>query len=118
MATITMHATVRESRRASTPQRRTRLTGRGRVAILMLVGLVAVLALSFSHSVAFGGSDHSGGAATSSVIVQPGQTLWQIAQTVAPQADPRETIARIRELNGLSGTQLVPGQQLIVPRFA
>ena len=95
-----------------------RLTGRGRLAILLLVSLVAVVVMSLGHSMAFGGAEHSGGAATSSVVMQPGQTLWQIAQSIAPQADPREIVMRIRELNGLSGSAVQPGQQLIVPRFA
>ena len=52
-------------------------------------------------------------AATTTVVIQPGQTLWQVARTVAHDADPRETMARIAELNGLSGADaatLRPGQ--------
>jgi hypothetical protein len=131
MAGMTINPTIRGSRvgrpavrttgpvaRRTPPSDDLRLTGRGRVAILLVVSLVAVVVLSLGHSIAFGGADHSGGAATSSVVVQPGQNLWQIAQSVAPQADPRETVIRIRELNGMSGSSVQPGQQLIVPRFA
>jgi hypothetical protein len=131
MAGMTINPTIRGSRvgrpavrttgpvaRRLPPSDDLRLTGRGRVAILLVVSLVAVVVLSLGHSIAFGGADHSGGAATSSVVVQPGQNLWQIAQSVAPQADPRETVIRIRELNGMSGSSVQPGQQLIVPRFA
>ncbi len=56
--------------------------------------------------------------ATASVVVQPGQTLWSVARQVAPGADVRETVARIKDLNGLSGPSsdvVVPGQQLVVP---
>ena len=41
------------------------------------------------------------GPATGVVVVQAGESLWQIAQAIAPQADPRETVTLIRELNGL-----------------
>ena len=50
-------------------------------------------------------------------MVQPGQTLWQVARAVSKDADPRETLARIQELNNLPGAGAVihPGQQLVVP---
>ena len=53
--------------------------------------------------------------ATQFVTVQPGQTLWQIAKQVAPGDDPRDTVDRIRSLNGLDTTTVLPGQRLVVP---
>ena len=56
--------------------------------------------------------------ATTTVVVQPGQTLWSVARGLSADADVRETVARIQELNGLSGTAgstVRPGQQLVVP---
>ncbi len=55
------------------------------------------------------------GSATGVVVVQAGENLWQIAKAVAPQADPRETVSLIRELNGLGDSTLVAGQSIIVP---
>jgi len=50
------------------------------------------------------------------VIVQPGQSLWQIAADAAPNVDPRSTIARIVDLNGLtSAGDVRGGQQITVP---
>ena len=49
------------------------------------------------------------------VVVQQGETLWQIAQRIAPEADPRATVTAIRELNGLGGAPVVAGQTVIVP---
>lgn len=49
------------------------------------------------------------------VTVQPGDTLWGIASAIDPGADPRGLIAEIREVNGLTQSGLVPGQQLQVP---
>ena len=51
----------------------------------------------------------------STLVVQPGQTLWQIAEDLAPGADPRTTIALIVELNDLSGGGLAAGQELRLP---
>ncbi len=55
------------------------------------------------------------GPATSVVVVQAGDSLWSIAQDVAPAADPRETIARIRDLNGMRNATVIPGQSVVVP---
>ena len=49
------------------------------------------------------------------MTVQPGQTLWQIALRVAPRDDPRDTVDRIRSLNDLDTTAVLPGQRLVVP---
>jgi LysM repeat protein len=49
------------------------------------------------------------------VVVQPGQTLWSIAQQVAPGADPRGTVGQLERLNGLAGPQVYPGEALRVP---
>jgi LysM repeat protein len=52
---------------------------------------------------------------TQSVVVEQGDSLWIIAQRVAPQRDPREVIHEVRELNGLRSNLIQPGQVLIVP---
>lgn len=50
------------------------------------------------------------------VVVQAGDTLWSIAQRVAPEADPRATIAEIERVNpSVDPGGLVPGQSLSVP---
>ena len=47
------------------------------------------------------------------VVVQPGDTLWGIAATLDPDADPRRLVAELERIAG-EGT-LQPGQQLVVP---
>lgn len=48
--------------------------------------------------------------------VVAGDTLWGIAQRVAPGSDPRATVGEIRELNGLSnGHVLGVGDVLLLP---
>lgn len=93
-----------------------RLTRRGqRVLLIALVALVFV-ALSF-----YAGRSAAVPAAgplepTRVVIVDPNQTLWDIATRVAPGADPRATIEEILLLNGLhSAGDLAIGQRLAVP---
>jgi LysM repeat protein len=49
------------------------------------------------------------------ITVQPGDTLWSIATRVAPNADPRVTVQRIVDLNGMSGTAIASGEQLKLP---
>lgn len=46
--------------------------------------------------------------------VQPGDTLWEIALS-RYDGDPRETVWRIRERNGLEGSLLQPGAMLVLP---
>ena len=54
-------------------------------------------------------------AGAQSVVVQPGDTLWSIAGEVAGSSDVRVVVDRIQEINGLSGTVLLPGQVLELP---
>ena len=49
------------------------------------------------------------------VVVQPGDTLWDIATRANPAGDPREMLVRIREANGSSLSQLVAGQRVRLP---
>ena len=49
------------------------------------------------------------------VSIAPGQSLWQLAEQVAPQADPREVVADILSLNQLRSADVQPGQELAIP---
>lgn len=54
-------------------------------------------------------------------LVQSGDTLWAVANEVAPDRDPRDVIDRIVDANGVNGAPfdvnvpLLPGQELIIP---
>jgi len=52
---------------------------------------------------------------TRTVVVEQGDSLWLIAGRTAPDADPREVVTRIRELNGMRSNLIHPGQALLVP---
>jgi nucleoid-associated protein YgaU len=94
------------------------LTRRGRVvlttiAAVPLVVAAAVFALNGGGAVA---SNEGGASASfSHVTVSSGQSLWQIAERVAPSADPRDVVAAIVDLNQLHTSMLMPGQRLAIP---
>lgn len=49
------------------------------------------------------------------VTVSAGETLWQLAERVAPNSDPRDWIAQVVSLNGLTSAEVQPGQQIAIP---
>jgi hypothetical protein len=99
------------------PAPRLRLTSRGRIVFGTLAAIpVIALALFVGPNVI--GAQASGDAGTATfdyVSVAPGQSLWQLAEQIAPQADPREVVADILSLNNLSSGDVQPGQELAIP---
>lgn len=95
---------------------RARLTRRGRqvraLALVMLLTAVIVAAISFGTQ-AFAGDDEP--IEVTRVQVQPGDTLWDIAQLSAPRHDVRDAVAEIRRANHLNDATVHPGEQLIIP---
>lgn len=47
--------------------------------------------------------------------VVPGDTVWQLAVSMAPDGDPRPLVDRIVSLNGLTDLALEPGQTILLP---
>lgn len=91
-----------------------RLTRRGRVVIFLLllaIGVVVSLVATSSGAA----SDTAGRVPVQYVTVAPGDSLWSIAGDVAPDADRRDTVAEIMELNALSGSSVNVGQRIAVP---
>jgi len=103
------------------PGAEVRLTRRGRLvrflATSAMVVLVGVLALGrlVGAPVRADASADPAALLTQSVVVEQGDSLWIIAQRLAPQRDPREVIHEVRELNGLRSNLIQPGQVLLVP---
>jgi LysM repeat protein len=94
-----------------------RLTRRGRrlartVVVLLAVITALVLSVASRQTPVQAGTGPAT-SATTTVVVQPGETLWTVARGLSADADIRETVARIQELNGLSGASVRPGQSLI-----
>lgn len=100
------------------PATRLKLTARGRrvvlaVAAVPLAAGIAFAALSGGSAMASGKQTATASFAT--VTVMPGDTLWSIAESVAPGADPRDVIGDITRLNLLRGGELQIGQELAIP---
>jgi nucleoid-associated protein YgaU len=63
--------------------------------------------------------NHEGAASFSTVTVGAGESLWSIAERIAPASDPREVIGELERLNGLEDPAVAPGQTLAIPaRYA
>ncbi|WP_433876577.1 LysM peptidoglycan-binding domain-containing protein [Sinomonas atrocyanea] len=96
-----------------------RLTRRGKLVLIILPVFAAALAVLVAWSAlmapAKAGVEAVGPGAVETVTVQPGQSLWSIAEGRVPDQDPRVTISQIRQLNDLTSTRVVPGEQIVVP---
>jgi hypothetical protein len=93
-----------------------RLTRRGRLVTAAATLLIAVLTLVGAVS-RVGSLDESApvpASAPAQVVVAPGETLWSIAERVAPQRDPRTVVAGIRRLNDLPTADVHAGQTLVL----
>ena len=103
----------RSTRPRSTRVRLTRRARRLAVVLALCGGVVLGSLLDSLVSGDVGDGLHLGGVC--SVVVEPGDTLWSIAESVADGADVRVVVARIQELNEFEGSALVPGQVLQLP---
>ncbi|WP_240669679.1 LysM peptidoglycan-binding domain-containing protein [Actinoplanes solisilvae] len=52
------------------------------------------------------------------IVVRPGDTLWDIAARTLPRGDGQGAVDELRRLNGLSSSVVHPGDVLILPRAA
>lgn len=90
-----------------------RLTARGRLA-------VACAALVLTAPLVWGATAVASSPAEPVEVrahaVEPGQTLWGLAVSVAkPGQDVREVVRDLRDLNGLSSGGLMVGQTVYLP---
>ena len=103
----------------TTPTTHLRLTRRGRAVFTTLAAVPLVLgaigiALNGGMAAAEGTAG-IGAAAFDYVTIEAGQSLWQLAETIAPSQDPRDVIADIVNLNQLASEAVQPGQRLALP---
>jgi LysM domain len=89
---------------------------RRRRTLLVVMGvLLGVLALPLSGT---GGHSHPIGSALPvagpiTYVVQPGDSLWSIAERVDPSGDPRPLMARLALQTG--SDTVVPGERVVLP---
>lgn len=112
-------AAQRAGRAVAQRSTRLRLTVRGRRVLAVLAALPAVIALSVA--VLGGGAalaSRDAGAPAGSfttVTVAPGESLWTIAEEVAPDLDPRDVVDELVRLNALDTVLVQAGQRLAIP---
>jgi hypothetical protein len=100
------------------PVTRLRLTVRGRRVLATLAALPAVIAIGWallSGGSALASLDSPSTQSFSTLTVAAGDTLWSIAEEVAPQADPRDVVDAFVRLNAIDGATLQAGARLAIP---
>ena len=86
-----------------------------------MAGAVTVAAMSVvlaggAPALGQSGSSAGPGPGITRIAVRPGQNLWSLAEAYDPNADTRQVIREILQLNSLSTDQVQPGQVLWMPR--
>jgi LysM repeat protein len=122
MTTIAINPSL-VNRGEKTPENRhysrVRLTPRGRfVARLAVITSLYVLLLSGFAAVTgatAGSTDSAIPTPYIKVSVKPGETLWSIAASIAPEGDRRSLVADIVEVNRLKSPELQAGQKIFIP---
>jgi len=118
--TLTCGSNVIQGRRKTDSMPSLRLTRRGRivvaVAAALLVAAISLLAASVAQATSHGASPRGARPGLVRVVVQPGQTLWSVAESADPDQDTRAVVQQIVDLNSLTGPTVLAGQQLLVPR--
>jgi len=97
---------------------RLRLTRRGR-AVFTVLAAIPVVFFVVSLVLGSGGAaadvDGASGSSLAYLTVSDGESLWSIAEALAPQGDPRDLIDDIMRINGLDDSVVQPGQRLALP---
>ncbi len=117
MSTIAITNVRRQAvrREAVRPAARVRLTQRGRL-VVFVASLLLVLGLAVFLGAGSVASERPGTPEPTQVImVDAGDTLWDIAADLSPDGDVRAMMHRIERLNALDSGLLQAGQRLRVP---
>lgn len=99
----------------ATAPTRLRITRRGRAVLSFLVA-APIVAVILGLALAGGEATATSGPAEIPVVtVEAGQDLWQLAEMIAPEANPADVVADILAINELRGASVMPGQTLVIP---
>lgn len=100
----------------SRTQRTPRAARRRGQLMIFLASILTIIGIVIASGQLAGASDVvPAGSATEMVTVQDGDSLWSLATSAVSTGDPRDTVQRIRDLNGIEGSVIVPGDRLVVP---
>jgi LysM repeat protein len=92
-----------------------RMTRRGRAVLTTVVATPLVIVALIAGINAGGAIGTGSSTPLQSVTVSSGETLWQLAQQIAPNADPRDVVADIIQVNELASADITPGEKLDIP---
>ena len=84
-----------------------------RTAVVVAIATTSIF--GFVNTAAANSQTSSSAAKFEYVTVSAGQTLWDLAEQVAPNTDPQDWMQDVVNLNGLTSTDLKPGQRLALP---
>ncbi|PZE25019.1 hypothetical protein DEI81_12890 [Curtobacterium sp. MCBD17_013] len=102
---------------AGTVRPRLRITRRGRVVLTTVSALpvLLVVALAALNGGQAAAGDHAAHVHFTTVTIQPGESLWQLAQDEAPNVDPRDFVQDVVDLNNLPSAAVQAGEKLAIP---
>jgi hypothetical protein len=86
------------------------------VSVAVAVTLILMLAAGGVQASRQGQPPGAGYRGMTRVVVRQGQTLWSIAASAEPSADPRVVVQEIIEANALPNTVVRAGELLWVPK--
>lgn len=99
--------------RGSQTVRRTR---RGIQSLLLVLGTLILLFLFARAAMTVVSMDKPFTVtSTTTYQVKSGDTLWQIAERIEPNQDPRKVVDWIMRVNGLKSAAIVAGQAIQIP---
>lgn len=108
--------------RVGRPSTRLRITRRGRLLLttllvspLLALGIVAGVNATSAIATSTGAGSSSSVVDFEYVTISAGESLWQVAERIAPASDPRDVVADIVSLNQLSSSSVAAGQRLAIP---
>ncbi|CAB4609727.1 unannotated protein [freshwater metagenome] len=84
-----------------------------RTAVVVAIATTSIF--GFVNTAAANSQTSSSAAKFEYVTVSAGQTLWDLAEQIAPNTDPQDWMQDVVNLNGLTSTDLKPGQRIALP---
>ncbi len=103
---------------ASAVAPRLRITRRGKAVLATVLSIPAVVVIGMMATAggpAVASAEQGATTEFAYVTVSAGESLWDVAERVAPSLDPRDVIADIERLNGLEGSGVAAGESLAIP---